>query len=61
MSICGLNGHKMIDCPKFIKMQKMFRGKSVVIIEVQLVETQTIIANVIVADVNVTIRSKVTK
>ncbi len=51
----------MIDCPKFIKMQKMFRGKSVVIIEVQLVETQIIIANVIVADVNVTIRSKVTK
>jgi hypothetical protein len=22
--ICGLNGHKMIDCPKFIKMKKMF-------------------------------------
>jgi hypothetical protein len=22
--IYGLNGHKMIDCPKFIEMQKMF-------------------------------------
>jgi hypothetical protein len=24
--IYGLNGHKMIDCPKFVKMQKMFHG-----------------------------------
>jgi hypothetical protein len=23
---CGLNGHKMIDCLKFTKMQKMFHG-----------------------------------
>jgi hypothetical protein len=38
--ICGLNGHKMTDCPKFAKMQKMFRGKSVAIVEVQhVVET----------------------
>ncbi len=32
--IYGLNGHKMIDCPKFTKMQKMFHGKSVTIVEV---------------------------
>ncbi len=38
--IYGLNGHKMIDCPKFIEMQKMVHGKSVVVIEVQhVVET----------------------
>jgi hypothetical protein len=27
--ICGLNGHKMTDCPKFTEMQKMFHGKFV--------------------------------
>jgi len=39
--ICGLNGHKMIECPKFTNMQKVFYGKSMTIIEVQPnVETQ---------------------
>ncbi len=39
--ICGLNGHKMIDYPKFTKMQKMFHGKSMTIVEVQpIVEAQ---------------------
>jgi hypothetical protein len=52
----------MIDCQKFAEMQKMFHGKSMTIIEVQLViETQTIIADVNVVDVNVTTRSLVTK
>jgi hypothetical protein len=32
--ICGLNGHKMTNCPKFVEMQKMFHGKFVAIIEV---------------------------
>jgi lipopolysaccharide biosynthesis regulator YciM len=32
--ICGFNGHKMIDCPKFTKMKKMFHGKLVTIVEV---------------------------
>ncbi len=60
--ICGLNGHKMIDCRKFAKMYKMFHGKYVVVIEVQLVaQTQTITTNVNVVDVNVTTRSKVTE
>ncbi len=53
----GLNRHKMIDCPKFVKMQKMFHGKSIQ----HVVETQTITANVNVVDVNLTTRSKVTK
>ncbi len=35
--ICGLNGHKMTNCPKFVEMQKMFHGKYMVIVEVQLV------------------------
>jgi hypothetical protein len=43
-------------------MQKMFQGKFVTIAKVQLVaETQTIITNVNVVDLNVTTRSKATK
>jgi hypothetical protein len=58
--ICGLNGHKMTNCAKFVEMQKMFHGKFVVVAKVKLlVETQTIITNVNVVDVNVTTRSKV--
>ncbi len=26
--ICGLNGNKMINCPKFVEIQKMFHGMS---------------------------------
>jgi len=45
--ICGSNGHKVIDCPKFVKMQKMFHGEHVIIVEVQLVtETQIVIVDV---------------
>jgi hypothetical protein len=45
----------MIDCPKFAKMQKMFHEKSIVVAKVQhVVETQIIITNVNVVDVNVT-------
>ncbi len=58
--ICGLNGHIMTYCPKFVKMQKMFHGKFVMVIEVQLVvETQTVIADMSVVDINVITRSKV--
>jgi hypothetical protein len=50
----------MIDCPKFVEMQKMFHAKSMTVAEVQpVVETQTIIADVNVVDVNVTRRRKV--
>ncbi len=43
-------------------MQKMFHGKFVVVMEVQLVaKTRKITTNVNVVDVNVTTRSKVTK
>ncbi len=60
--IYGLNECKMIDCPKFVEMQKMFHGKSMVVVEVQLVaKTQTVVVDLNVVDVNVTIRSKVTK
>jgi hypothetical protein len=56
---CSLNGHKMTYCPKFTKMQKMFHGKFVTLVEVQpIVEIKIIIANVNVVDVNVTIISK---
>jgi hypothetical protein len=52
----------MTDCPKFVEMHKTFHGKSVTIVEVQpVVETQTIITDVNVVDVNVTTRSKVTE
>ncbi len=56
--ICGLNGHKMIDYPKFTKMKKMFHGKFVIVAKVQpIVETQIVTTNVNVVDVNVTTRS----
>jgi hypothetical protein len=52
----------MTNCPKFIEMQKMFHWKSMVIIKVQpVVETQEVIINVNVVDVDVTTRSKVTE
>ncbi len=51
--ICGLNGHKMTNCPKFVEMQKMFHGKFVIVTKVQLVfETQTVITDANVMDVN---------
>ncbi len=50
----------MTYCPKFVKMQKMFHGKFVIVIEVQLVvETQTVIVDMSVVDINVITRSKV--
>jgi len=52
----------MTNCPKFAKMQKMFHGKFMVIIKAQHVaKTQTIIIDVNVVDVNVTIKSKVSE
>jgi ribosomal protein L30E len=52
----------MIDCPKFVEMQKMFHGKFVVVAKVQpIIKTQTISAYVNVVDVNVTTRSKTTE
>jgi hypothetical protein len=52
----------MIDYPKFVEMQKMFHGKSMIVAKCQLVAmTQTIITNVNVVDVNVIIKSKVTE
>jgi hypothetical protein len=52
----------MINCPKFVEMLKMFHGKFMIILKVQLVaETQIVITNVNVVDVNVTTRSKVAK
>jgi hypothetical protein len=52
----------MIDCPKFVEMQKMFHGKYVTVVEVQPVaKTRTIIVDANVVDVNVITRGKVTK
>jgi hypothetical protein len=52
----------MTYCPKFAEIQKMFHGKSMMVAKVQLiVETQTVIADVNVVDVNITTRSKVIK
>jgi len=49
----------MIDSPKFIKMQKMFHGKSVTIAKIQPVaKIKTISIDVNVVDVNVTTRNK---
>jgi hypothetical protein len=35
--ICGLNGHKMIDCPKFVETHKTFHEKFITVAKVQLV------------------------
>ncbi len=52
----------MIDCPKFVEMQKMLHAKSMVVAKVQpIAETQIVTTYVNVVDVNVTTRSKVTK
>ncbi len=60
--ICGLNGHKMTNYPKFTEMQKMFQGKFVIVAKVQsIVETQIVTTDVIVVDVNVVTRSKIIK
>jgi hypothetical protein len=60
--IYGLNGHKIKHCPKFVEMQKMFHGKYEIIIKVQLIaEAKKIMADVNVANVKITTRSKVTK
>jgi hypothetical protein len=49
----------MIDCPKFVEMQKMFHGKFVVVTKVQPVaKTKIVTTYVNVVDVNVTTRSK---
>jgi len=60
--IYGLNGHKMTDCPKFAKMQKMFQGKNASNLEGKaIVEVKTITTNVNVIDVNVVTRSRIIK
>ncbi len=58
--ICGLNGHKMTNYPKFAQMQKMFQGKNAETIggkSVINVKTITTIVNVV--DVNVATKSKI--
>jgi len=54
-----MKGHKMTNCPKFAKMQKMFHGISMTITKVQpIAKVKTIITDMNVVDVNVTTRSK---
>ncbi len=52
----------MTNCPKFVKMQKMFHGKFVIVAKVQhVVKVKIITIDVNVVDVNVTTRSKAVK
>ncbi len=56
------NGHKMMDCPKFVEMQKMFQGKYASNSQGKVVdEVKTIIVDVNVINVNVVTKSKITK
>jgi hypothetical protein len=32
--VCGLVGHKMVECPQFAKMQKMFKDKNAKLVEI---------------------------
>jgi len=57
-----MKGHKMTNCPKFAKMQKMFHGISMTITKIQpITKVKTIIIDMNVVDVNVTKRSKATE
>jgi hypothetical protein len=50
----------MMDCPKFVEMQKMFKGKIASSLDGKtIVEVKTIIMNMNVIDVNVATRSKI--
>jgi hypothetical protein len=52
----------MIDYPKFIKMQKIFHGKFMMVAKVQPVaETQIVIADGNVVDVIITTKNKATE
>jgi len=52
----------MIDYPKFIKMQKIFHGKFMIVSKVQLVtEIQIVIADGNVVDVIITTKNKATE
>jgi hypothetical protein len=44
--MCGLNGHKMIDFPKFAYMQKMFHRKFVIVTKVQPIDETPLLQNV---------------
>jgi hypothetical protein len=58
--IYGSNGHKMIDCPKFAKMQNMSQGKNISILDGNaIVNVKTITIEVDVLHVNVAIRSRI--
>jgi hypothetical protein len=60
--IYGLNGHKMTNCPKFGKMQKMFQGKNASNLEGKTIaKVKTVTTNVNVIDVNVVTRSRIIK
>jgi hypothetical protein len=59
--ICGDNGHKIIDCPKYNDMQNMFKNKKMKPIDKQVVEEPKVSnPSVHMVDVNMAItRSKI--
>jgi hypothetical protein len=53
-------GDKMIDCPKFVEMKKMFQGKNASNSKWKaIVEVKTITADVNVKDINVISKAKI--
>jgi hypothetical protein len=60
--ICGLNGHKMTNYPKFVEMHKMFQGKNASTLDGKMVvDVKTIDVEMNVVDVNVATISIITK
>ncbi len=60
--IYGLNGHKMINSPKFVEMQKMFQGENASSLERKMIiKVKTITIDVNVIDINVATKRKITK
>lgn len=49
--VCGLVGHKMVECPRFAKMQKMFKDKNAKLIEISTtfkIKTPIALVNMVV-------------
>ncbi len=58
---CGLNRHKMTNCPKFAKMHEMFHGENASTSNGKMViDVRTITTKVKVVDVNVATKSIIT-
>ncbi len=57
--ICGILGHKLMNCPKFNEMQTMFKDKGKTIENKHVPEIKVVNVSINMVDVHVTIQNKV--